>query len=167
MDESIIGLICGGLGILVFFLVGAGILYSGIRNRRKGAESNNWPAAAGVITRTWVSENTSTDEDGYSSTTYTPQVEYQYQFGSNTYASQRISYGASRSYGSRRKAIQALQAYPVNGRVQAFYNPQKPDEAVLIRGTKGTMLGIILGILFMLISICVACVSLYFLVSNA
>jgi hypothetical protein len=167
MNESIIGLICGGLGIIAFFIAGAAALFFGIRNRRKGAESNNWPSAAGSIARTWVGESTSTDEDGFSSTSYTPQVEYQYQVGSNTYTSKKISFGAIRSYGTQRRAMKDLEAYPVNAHVQVFYNPQKPDEAVLVRGTKGTLLGIILGIFFMLIAICIACGGLYFLITNA
>lgn len=166
MDEQTIGLICGGLGIFAFFIAGVVSLIVGIRSRKKGAASNAWPAAEGVISRTWVSESTSTDEDGYTTSSYTPQVEYQYRLGANTYTSNKVSFGAVRSYGSHRKAQQNLEAYPVNGRVRVYYNPAKPEEAVLIRGTKGTLTGIILGILFMSISICVACLGLYYLITG-
>lgn len=167
MSNVLIGVICGGLGIFIFFIVGVVALFLGFRNRRKGTESNNWPAAGGTIIRTWVSESTSTDEDGFESTTYKPNVEYQYQLGANTYTSKKISFGATRSYSRHRKAEEELAAYPVNGRVQVFYNPEKPEEAVLVRGTKGTMLGIIMGIIFILVSIAIACAGLIALIANS
>lgn len=167
MNEAIIGMVCGGLGLLAFFIAGVVSLVLGIRNRRKGAESENWPVTDGIITKTWVSESTSTDEDGWNTYSYTPEVEYQYQLGANTFTSKKISFGSTRSYGQRRKAQKELEAYPINGRVRVYYNPNNPSEAILIRGKKGTMLGIILGVIFIIISICVSCGLLYTLVANA
>ena len=166
MDESSIGFICAGLGIVAFFFIGVGILISGIRNRRKATASNRWPAAGGVITNAWINESRSTDEDGFTSTSYSARVEYQYAVGANTFTSRRISFGSTQSYSNRRKARKELEAYPVNSRVRVYYNPQNPEEAVLIRGTKGTMFGIIMGIIFILLSACFGCAGLFALVEN-
>ena len=53
--NSNIGLLCGGLGILVFFGVGVAALILGIRNRKKGEASNLWPSVEGIITDARIS----------------------------------------------------------------------------------------------------------------
>ena len=63
-----------------------------------------------MITNAWIEENTDVDDDGYSSTTYTPKWEYQYQIGGTTYTSDRISYGAVKGYGRRKKAQEEGEA---------------------------------------------------------
>ena len=166
MNGSVLGILCGGLGILVLFGIGVGSIIFGIRNRKKAEASNAWPSADGMITNAWIEENTDVDDDGYSSTTYTPKWEYQFQISGTTYTSDRISYGAVKGYGRRKKAQEELVKFPTNSRVRVYYDPANPAESVLIRGTKGTMLGIILGIIVILISIIVACVGGIALLTN-
>jgi len=164
--ENIFGIICGGLFILIFFAGGVAAVIFGLRNRKKAEESTGWPAVEGVILNAWVEESSDTDEDGFTSTTYTPKWEYQYQLGGQTYTSQKISFGGESGYGSRKKAEQELTKYPLSSRVQAFYNPLNHEEAVLVQGTKGTMVGIIVGAILIVVSICTACIGGYVVISN-
>lgn len=77
--------VCGGLIILFIFFLGViGMIWS-LRNRRKADQSKGWPSANGVITNAYINENRSTDEDGYTTTTYTPKVEYQFNVGGSYY----------------------------------------------------------------------------------
>ena len=165
--DSVLGIICGGLGILAFFGIGVAALILGIRNRNKAEESNNWPAVDGLITDAQIEKDTDVDEDGFSSTTYTPKWQYQYTLGEQTYTSERISFGAVRGYGRIKKAQEELDKYPVNSRVRVYYDSQNPDESVLVRGTKGTMWGIIIGSIFILISIFGCIGGLIFVLVNA
>lgn len=166
MDEQLIGNLC--IGGVIFFLFIGGIFatISGIRNRRKGSASQSWPAAGGVITKAWIIESRDTDEDGYTSTTYTPKWEYQYKVGSETFSSNQISFGGVTGYGRRKKAQEELDRFPVSSQVRAYYDPANPSDAVLIRGTKGTMSGIIIGIVLMVLSICGSCFWLYSLLDS-
>ncbi len=164
--ENVLGIVCGGLFILIFFAAGVAAVVFGIRNRKKAEESAGWPGVQGVITNAWIEESRDTDEDGYTSTTYTPKWQYEYQLGSQTYSSQKISFGGERGYGSRKKAEQELTKYSMSGQVRVYYNPQDPEEAVLVQGTKGTMAGIIVGVILILVSACTACIGGYVVISN-
>ena len=166
MNESLLGILCGGILILVLFGSGIAAVIFGIRNRKKGEASNSWPSANGMITAAWIEENTETDEDGFSATTYTPKWQYKFQAGGFEYTSERISYGAVKGYGRRKKAQEELNKFPANSRVRAYYDPQDPNESVLIRGTKGTLLGVILGIILILISVIGGCVGGFMALSN-
>ena len=59
-----------------------------------------------------------------------------------------------------------LSQYPLNGSVPVYYNAANPEESVLVKGTKGTMLLIILGAVFVTISICATCIGGYVILSN-
>ena len=149
--------------VLVLILLGIGIfsVISGLRNRKKGAASLSWPTADGVITNAWIEEKTDTDEDGITSTTYTPRWEYQYQVEGTTYTSSRISYGAVKGYGRRSKAQEELGQYPAHSTVKVYFDPYDFTETVLVPGTKGTLLGIIIGAVLILISIGIAATGLF------
>ena len=166
MNSALIGIVCGGLFILVFFIGGVSAVIFGIRNRKKAQESTGWPSVDGVITKTWTNESRDTDEDGFTSYSYTPKWQYQYQLGGQTYSSEQVTFGGEKSYSNRKKAEQELIKYPQNGRVRVYYNPQDPADSVLVRGTKGTLGAIIAGIVLILISLCGACVGGYSLISN-
>lgn len=166
MDEQIIGYICVGGVIIAFFIGGIFATIYGVRNRRKGSASQSWPSARGVITNAWIQESTDTDEEGYTSTSYTPKWEYQYKIGQETYTSGRISFGGVTGYGRQKRAQEELDRFPVNSQVQVYYDPEKHSDAVLVRGTKGTMGGIIVGIIFIALSVCGSCIWLYFLLDK-
>ena len=148
--------------VLVLILLGIGIfsVVSGIRNRKKGEASLSWPTVDGVITNTWIEEKTDTDEDGISSTTYTPHWEYQYQVEGTTYTSSRISYGAVKGYGRRSKAQEELGRFPIHSIVKVYFDPYNFTETVLVPGTKGTMLGVIIGAILIVVSIGIAVAGL-------
>jgi hypothetical protein len=47
--------------------------------------------------------------------------------------------------------------------VTVYYNPNNPSEAVLERAAGGSVLGIVIGIIFLLVSLCVGCPVLGYL----
>ena len=96
--ESLLILVCGGLLIALMFFGGAFSIFWSIRSRKKAAESGGWPASVGVITKAKINKNVSTDSDGYTSTTFTPTLEYQYNVGGYAYTGNRISFGFAKSY---------------------------------------------------------------------
>lgn len=157
MENNLVGLLCGSGLAIALFIGGVVAVIFGIKNRKKAEASNAWPSAGGVITNTWIKENTDVDDEGYSSTTYTPKWEYKFQLGGQEFTSQKISFGGETGYGRRKRAQEELDKYPANSQVRVFYDPANPGESVLVQGTKGTMLGIIIGIVLILASIAVAC----------
>jgi len=166
MSSNMIWIFCGGFFIFVFFVGGVAAIIFGIRNRKKGTESQNWPKVMGKISRAEVLEELDTDEEGFTSKSYKPEIEYQYGVGDEEFTSTKVSFGGTRTYSSHKKAEESLINYPLNGSVSVFYNPQDPSESVLIQGTKGTMGLIIVGIVFLAVSIITSCVGLIILISN-
>jgi len=166
MSSNMIWIFCGGFFIFVFFVGGVAAIIFGIRNRKKGTESQNWPKVIGKISRAEVLEELDTDEEGFTSKSYKPEIEYQYGVGDEEFTSTKVSFGGTRTYSSNKKAEEALTNYPLNGSVSVFYNPQDPSESVLVQGTKGTMGLIIVGIVFLAVSIITSCVGLIILISN-
>ncbi|MGD2026376.1 MAG: DUF3592 domain-containing protein [Anaerolineales bacterium] len=161
---NVFGVICVGFVLLGLFIGGIALIIFGIRNRRKGEASQNWPSVSGLITNISIEENVDTDDEGFTSTTYTPKVEYQYEVGAESFTSKRISFGAERGYGRRKKAEEALIPYPVNSQASVFYNPSDPSESVLVQGTKGTMGAIIAGIVLIVLAACGSCAGLYYVI---
>jgi hypothetical protein len=166
MASGLIWYLCGGFFIFAFFLGGIAAIFFGIRNRKKATESLNWPETKGTVTESAVKKDYDTDAEGFTTTTYVPEINYQYEVNNVTFTNQRISFGGTTSYSSQKKAEQALSQYPLNATVPVFYNPDNPDDSVLVKGTKGTMLLIILGAVFVTISICATCIGAYVIVSN-
>ena len=158
MSTNLVGLFCVGAVIFIFFGVGVAAIILGIRNRKKAEASVNWPSAPGRITNAWIDQEDDIDEDGFSTTTFTPNWQYQFTASGQTYTSDKISFGGKRGYGRQKKAQEALAAYPLHSQVRIYFDPANPSESVLVPGTKGTFLGIIVGAIFIVISIfgCIA-----------
>lgn len=157
MEFNLMSILCGGGLVIGLFVGGVAAVILGFRARKKGEASNSWPSADGIITNAWIEENTDYDDDGFSSTTYTPKWQYTFYVGGNEYTNDRISYGASRGYGRHSKAQEELERYPANSRVRVYYDPNDLKESVLVRGAKGTLVGVIIGIILIIASILVAC----------
>ncbi|MFN2146595.1 MAG: DUF3592 domain-containing protein [Anaerolineales bacterium] len=157
MDTNLITLLCGGVLVIGLFIGGVVSIITGIKNQRKGRASNSWPSAGGVITNAWIEEKTDTDDDGFTSHTYYPKWQYTFQAGGYEYTSQRVSYGAEKGYGRRGKAQEELNRFPANSRVRVYYDPRDPNESVLKRGAKGTLWGVITGIILIVVAAAIAC----------
>jgi hypothetical protein len=158
--ENIFVFLCGGILIAVMFFGGIFSIFWSLRSRKKAAESGGWPAVVGVITNALIRKNVSTDSDGYTTTTFTPTVEYQYNVGGYVYTGNRISFGFAKNYSRKKKAQEALTPYPHNGQVNIFYNPKNPHDSVLVQEAGGAIGGIIGGVVLIVISLCVACPAL-------
>lgn len=150
-------LIVGFCFLLVFFLLGAGMIFFSLRARKKAQQSQSWPSTAGTVSEVQVKEISREDADGFQTTSYQPQVTYSYQVGNQTYTSDRLSFGARVSYGNRNQASKVLEAYPVGMPLVIYYDPEKPAEAVVERQASGFKLLLIGGILLIVISFCVGC----------
>lgn len=166
MSSDVIWYLCGGFFVFAFFLGGAAAIFFGYRNRQKATESLNWPQVPGTITQAEIKKDYDTDAEGFTTTSYVPEIQYQYQVGGKEFTNQRISFGGTRTYSSIKKAEEALSQYPVKSPVSVYYKPDNPEESVLVQGTKGTMTLIIVGAVFIGISICAGLVGLIVIISN-
>ncbi len=118
-------------------LIGIGALAAGLYLRWRAAASRNWPSVMGRVVATQVRvEVLPMESTGDAYSRYYPEVEYEYTVDGHTYRSKRIRFGGLPFvYSTDRGEIEAwLAEYPVGKKVQVYYNPQHPSEAVLEPG---------------------------------
>lgn len=161
---SLIGILCGGFFVLLFGGIGAFLLFKAYKTRQQADDSQGWSGVQGQVTDARVDRTTRTDSDGDIQYSYSPNVSYTYQVGGNTYYGDKLTFGFQQSFSSEAKAQAALQRFPVGGNVTVYYNPANPNEAVLERSAGGFGVSLVIGIVFVLIALCTACVGLLALV---
>jgi hypothetical protein len=133
------------LGFMVLFvLIGGGLSYWGWNILQDARASTSWPTVQGGITSSEVT--VSSDSEGADS--YSPEVTYRFQIDGQIFASSQIKFGEN-SYGSRRKAQEIVNQYPVGKQVMVYYEPERPTNAVLEPGVSaGSYLVLGLGLFF-------------------
>jgi hypothetical protein len=112
-----------------------------LRQRSRLRASENWPAITGTITHTGIVESSSSD-----STEYHVHVSYEYLVNGRTYTGKRIEFNR-RGYARKKNAQAQLDRYPVNSTVVVYVNPDKPEDAVLVRAAPYNTLYFVMGLL--------------------
>jgi hypothetical protein len=164
---AIIMTVCGGFFFLVFLGLGIFLIYRTQQSKKKAQLSQNWPATQGQITDSHVSRSVDTDSDGSTSTAYSAQVAYTYQVLGQAYNGSKIAFGFNPSYSNQSKAQATAARYPVGSAVAVYYDPANPSDAVLERQASGSNVALILGIIFIVVGVCIACPLVLFAVTSA
>ncbi len=127
----------------LFAVVGVGLMVWGAIVLRNASLSSNWPAVQGEIVRSFVREDH--DEDG---TTYHAEISYTYVANDQRYTAVTVNFG---QYGSSNTshAQEIVSRYPLGKKVMVYYDPEKPETAVLEPGvTWSSYLILGMGFLF-------------------
>jgi hypothetical protein len=148
--------ICGGFFFLILLVLGGGLIFYSLRSRKKADQSRGWPSTNGKVIASEIRESKSTDEDGRVKVSYYPHVEYAYEVNGQNYISKQISFGGVLGYNDRTKVQAKLEHYPVGSTVLAFYNPEKPAEAVVEQTSGGAKWAMVVGIIILVIASCIA-----------
>jgi len=125
MEKMVLVVLFPAIGIVI-----AVFSYSGYR---ASLASESWPTAAGNIVRSEIEKQTSTSGEGADKKTTVkeyPKITYQYLIDGKAYKSAKISFVPTGN------AKQIVSRYPVGKSVSVSYNPDKPEQAVLIPGRK-------------------------------
>ncbi|AZO76491.1 MULTISPECIES: DUF3592 domain-containing protein [unclassified Bosea (in: a-proteobacteria)] len=108
-----------GLAALLFF----------VGHRRYLARANAWPVTQGEIVSSAVEQRRST-ENGRTSKTYLPVIEFAYTVAGNRLHSRQVKLGLEVS-GSESFAQTLVDRYPAGAPVDVHYDPQDPSNAAL------------------------------------
>lgn len=170
MSENLIplafALVCGGFFFVLILALGIYLVSFSSRSKKKAQASQGWPSVPGVILTSEVKRSMSTDDDGNTDYSYTPAVTYSYQVNGQNYEGKLIAFGGVVGNSNPGKIQEQLRPYPAGAQVPVFFNPQKPDEAVLTQQAGGAKIALIGGIICIALSICVACPLLVGVVRN-
>ena len=152
------GIAIGGCFVLIFGIIGGVMLFKYFQDKKKAEASQSWPSASGRITESYVRREDSTDSDGYPTTSYYPEVRYEYDLLGATYTGDKIAFGAKTGNSSQKKTQEALAQYPVGKSVTVYYDPNNREDAVLERRVGGKVF-LIIGIVFLLVALCTLCIG--------
>jgi hypothetical protein len=134
----------------------------------KAAATNAWKPTRGMVIKASVEAETS--GSGKDQTTdFYPSVKYTYEIDGKRFTGHRVTWMQTDSeYSSTAKAKAQLAKYPVGKAVTVYYNPEKPGEAVLKRGSgSGSLDYLLLGVAVVLVSLFLGVVWLYSLIRHA
>ena len=118
-------------------------------------KSTSWPTTIGRVISSKVSSTRITNPGEASETRFRAAVSYQYTVNGSSYHSSKISFvfSVQTSPNSSSRAKSIVKKYPRGKEVKVFYNPEKPEIAVLEAGTSSIPYFYhLFGIGFMLIS---------------
>jgi hypothetical protein len=162
-----LGLICGGFFFLITFVIGLVLLLNSTRSKKKAGASQQWPGVPGSIVVSEVRQSSSTDDDGHTSYSYYPHVEYSYAVLGQQYSGKQVSFGGVVGTGNPKNAQVMIAKYPLNSPITVYYNPQNPAEAVLERAAgAGAKTSKTIGIILLVLSALIACPLLIGLFRN-
>lgn len=91
-----------------------------------------WPSVSGLITHSGLEarrSNTRSDK----STDFVVEVTYEYVVDNQLYRNDVVRFDQASLPNDRKELL--VGAYPVGKRVDVFYNPDNPDQSVLVRGS--------------------------------
>lgn len=119
---------------LLFILVGASVLFLGLRGLVRAKASVDWPNTQGEIVESSVDRRRSSGNDG-SSTTYHAEILYEFSVDGTLFNGSRVAYG---DYGSSNPshARRIVNNYPKGKSVTVYYMPGNPEESLLEPGVK-------------------------------
>jgi len=120
---------CGVVFGLLFVIPGLLIIYFlSVRPLLKVRDAKNWERAPAVVLSSSVQTHRGSD-----STTYSIQIEYEYELEGRTRRSDRYNFvgGSSSGYDSKKRVV---DQYPAGHRFEAYVNPRNPGEAVIDPG---------------------------------
>lgn len=149
------------LGI-AFFALGIGVTFFwGLPTLRTAKASETWPTTNGVVKESSVSRKKNKD-----STTFAPEICYEYRVHGQKHFSSKMGIGGTTSYSSSAKAHSIANEYPVGSQVKVTYDPQNPGYGVLNPGLKAnSYLPVVFGIVFLLIGLVMSFVPAFKLVA--
>jgi len=117
------------LCISIFYAVGFGQLWFGIKSAKESAQASSWPSVQGTITNVSLREDSDSDGD----TTYEVEVQYNYSVMGQNYTSSRLAFGyAASSVRQRHKDI--LDKLERASSVNVRYDPRDPSTSTLSFG---------------------------------
>ncbi|QIF01471.1 DUF3592 domain-containing protein [Roseimicrobium sp. ORNL1] len=130
---------------LLFILAGLGLLVLGVVRYREGKASNSWTEVPAKV----ESADMGRTKNKTAGSRYHAHVTYTYEVQGVSYTSRRVGLAGQES-GSENHAQSLLKQYPVGSTVKAYYDPTRPEKAVLIRGVGSSVWTVfVVGLVFL------------------
>lgn len=129
---------------LLISIIGLWVVSSVFLSRKRADASQSWAGVRGKVIDSHVQEKETNDYDGNTHTSYSAKVCYRYAVGGEEFTGSRIAFGVKPT--NKAATSEIVAKYPVDTAVMVYYDPEKPQEAVLERNTNSGWVQILLGI---------------------
>jgi Protein of unknown function (DUF3592) len=118
-------------GILFGLTLGAIASWFVFRDRRRNRAARAWPGTAGRIVESRVEAKTLPGDRP--TIRFAPRIVYEYAVNGRAHRSERIAFDEVFWSLAALGAAAKVAGYPAGAEVTVYYNPQRPEEAVLER----------------------------------
>ena len=114
--------------LIAFFVIDIPLLFGLflLIGRTKVRRANSWNVTLGEIVESQV---TVTAKGG--SPIYGPRIVYEYEVGGQVYRGSKLNFGFEMIPRTRQAMEAYIAPYPVGRRLEVYYNPDNPKQAVL------------------------------------
>ncbi len=128
-----------------FFLLAAGLLLS------QHLQTLQWPSTLGTVDRVVIAPSSDPDDSRSPGEQFQPQVSYSYEVDGEMYTSEQLGV-FDWIYRNRQRAAAYLDQFDIDARarVPVYYDPQHPEEAILIRHLPWYRVEVLLGVLVLI-----------------
>lgn len=127
----------------ILILLGVGFIVAGVVSKQRAKAASSWPNTEGVILKSELIRHVSRSS-GIQSTSYIPDIEYQYTVMGQTVTGKRLSFGTKNFTYDQGQEISSK--YSVGTKVPVYYNPKKISDSVLEMASRGAGTLIIIGV---------------------
>jgi hypothetical protein len=136
--------------VWVFLFAGIAVLGWGIMSTLEALATQSWPSTGGIIIASSVDSYVSSSDSG-STTMYFASIKYAYQVRGIEYKAGRVNLG-DYSSSDTQMAEEVIARYPSGRNVRVYYDPTKPENAVLEPGlSAGLLIPLGIGVIFSLV----------------
>ena len=121
---------------LVFVIIGVVILRYAMRTAEKARQSESWPSTEGEIAHSATLYQTDSTATNNGVATFKADIAYRYKVKGANYSSSKVAL-LDLATSSSGRAQTIVQRYPDKSKVQVYYNPADPSDAILEPGSTG------------------------------
>jgi hypothetical protein len=138
------------LTIVPFAIVAVVFVVIALRSQVVVRASGRWETTYAQVIYASVEARRSRSGTG-TSTTYYPNVIYQYQVNGQMYQGNRVTLGSSIGLGSYSAVQKTVDQYAIGSTIPIFYNPVNPAEAVIERRAPSSRMFLFIAVVIILI----------------
>ena len=113
----------------IFIILGSWLCIKGIKKCLSASRSKNWTQVQCLVLSSIIEESKNSDGDPM----FEAKVSYQYHHNGSRYIGNKIYFG----YGSsseKNDSLEIINLLPEGKTISVYFNPENPNEAVLIPG---------------------------------
>ncbi|MBK9749222.1 MAG: DUF3592 domain-containing protein [Chloroflexi bacterium] len=131
-DPNFTSIAIPALVITPFIIIALVFVVMALRAGGKVRASKNWPATQGRVLMSYVDRRRSRSGSG-TTTAFYPVVVYEYMVNGRRLQGNRVRFGADWGTSWTGPAQKIVDQYPTGALIEVFYDPERPEEAVLLR----------------------------------